>query len=131
MRSTGIDSSTWGKYIPAELTVRLRPAELTTDWTSVYNDLDLKRPQSLMKDLEQEARSQGLENIAIKAQEGDRMANLAAGEKNVFGAIAHSRYMRSGQKEVTVEALPSQGVYIDFRIYPPEIHVDPKGVLPR
>ncbi|AKG36569.1 DUF6470 family protein [Paenibacillus durus] len=131
MRPAGIDSSTWGKYIPAELTIRLRPAELFTDWTSVFNDLDLKRPQSLMRDLEQEAYSQSLENIAIKAQEGDRMANLAAGEKNVFGAIAFTRYMRSGQKEITVEALPRQGVYIDFRIYPPEIHVDPRGALPR
>ncbi|MNJ69502.1 hypothetical protein D3C77_658590 [compost metagenome] len=59
------------------------------------------------------------------------MANIAAGEKNVFGNIAHERYMRKGQKEITLEALPKQGVYIDFRIYPPEIEIDPRGALPK
>ncbi|WP_340005391.1 DUF6470 family protein [Paenibacillus sp. FSL K6-0276] len=131
MGISGIDSGSWGKYIPAELTVQLHPAELVTDWTSVFDDLDLKRPQSLMRDLENQNRSIAIENVAIKAQEGDRIANISSGEKNVFGAIAHDRYMRKGQKEITLEALPRQGVYIDFRIQAPEIQVDARGALPR
>ena len=124
-------SSDWGKYKPAEMTVRLTPPEMTTDWTSVYDDLGLKRPHSLMREQEQRSQSITLQNIATKAQEGDRVANISSGEKNVFGNIAHERYMRNGQKELTIEALPRQGVYIDFRIYPPEIQVDPRGVLPK
>lgn len=124
-------SSDWGAYRPAELNIRMKSAEMDTDWTSVFNDLELKRPMTLGKELEQQARTQAIQNVAIKAQEGDRMMNIAAGEKNVFGRIAHDRYMRNGQKEVTVEAIPHQGVVIDFRIYPPEISIDPRGVLPR
>ncbi|WP_059049976.1 DUF6470 family protein [Paenibacillus senegalimassiliensis] len=121
----------WGDYRPAEINIRLRSAEMETDWTSVFNDRGLKRPITLAKELKQEAVFKVIENVAIKAQEGDRMMNIAAGEKNVFGRIAHERYMRNGQKEITVEAIPHQGVIIDFRIYPPEIEVDPKGALPK
>lgn len=124
-------SSDWGKYRPAELTVRLTSPELITDWTSVFDDLELKRPDSLMREVKSQAQGIWIQNIVQKAQEGDRMANIAAGEKNVFGNIAHERYMRKGQKEITVEALPKQGVYIDFRIYPPEIEIDPRGALPK
>lgn len=124
-------SNDWGAYRPAELNIRMKSAEMDTDWTSVFNDLELKRPMTLAKEIEQQARSKAIENVAIKAQEGDRMMNIAAGEKNVFGRIAHDRYMRNGQKEVTVEAIPHQGVIIDFRIYPPEISIDPRGALPK
>lgn len=121
----------WGDYRSAEIKVRLRSAEMETDWTSVFDDRGLKRPITLAKELKQEAVFKAVENVAIKAQEGDRMMNIAAGEKNVFGRIAHERYMRNGQKEITVDAIPHQGVIIDFRIYPPEIEVDPKGALPK
>ncbi|RCX19081.1 hypothetical protein DFP94_10597 [Fontibacillus phaseoli] len=121
----------WGTYRPPEITISMKSAEMVTDWTSVFNDLELKRPMTLGKELQQQARSQTIQNVAIKAQEGDRMMNIAAGEKNVFGRIAHERYMRNGQKEITVEAIPHQGVVIDFRVYPPEISVDPRGVLPK
>ncbi|MNP42785.1 hypothetical protein D3C76_1365720 [compost metagenome] len=124
-------SNDWGSYRPAEITVRLTSPELETDWTSVFDDLGLKRPQSLMRENVGRLQSEILQSIASKALEGDRIANIASGEKNVFGNIAHERYMRKGQKEVVVEALPRQGVVIDFRIYPPEIHVDPRGALPR
>lgn len=121
----------WGAYRPAELTIRMKPAEIETDWTGVFNDMELKRPITVAKELGQAAVAKAIENVAIKAQEGDRMMNIAAGEKNVFGRIAHDRYMRNGQKEITVEAIPHQGVLIDFRIYPPEIAVDPRGALPK
>lgn len=131
---TGIGSTLpndWGRYKPAEITVRLTSPQLETDWTSVFDDLGLKRPHSLMREVESKHKMEGLQSIGTKALEGDRIANIASGEKNVFGNIAHERYMRKGQKEVTLEALPRQGVVIDFRIYPPEIQVDPRGALPR
>lgn len=121
----------WGIYRSPEITISMKSAQMDTDWTSVYNDLELKRPETLGKELEQQAKAKAIQNVAIKAQEGDRMMNIAAGEKNVFGRIAHDRYMSNGQKEITVEAIPHQGVVIDFRIYPPEISVDPRGVLPK
>ncbi|WP_055106059.1 DUF6470 family protein [Paenibacillus ihumii] len=124
-------SGDWGQYRPAELTVRLTPPEMITDWSSVFDDLELKRPHSLMREIEGKIQGELLQNIATKAQEGDRVANISAGEKNVFGKIAHQRYMQNGQKEVTIAALPTQGVYIDFRIYPPEINVEARGALPR
>ncbi|MNW45371.1 hypothetical protein D3C74_226340 [compost metagenome] len=131
---TGIQpmlSGDWGKYRPAELSVRLTSPEMTTDWTNVFDDLGLKRPHSLMREVEGQIQASTLQDIATKSREGDRIANIASGEKNVFGHIAHERYMRKGQKEITIEALPRQGVIIDFRIYPPEIQVDPRGALPR
>lgn len=121
----------WGTYRPAEITIRMKSAEMETDWTSVFYDMELKRPITVAKELGQAAMAKAIEDVAIKAQEGDRMMNIAASEKNVFGKIAHDRYMRNGQKEITVEAIPHQGVLIDFRIYPPEITVDPRGALPK
>ncbi|MCG7384094.1 DUF6470 family protein [Paenibacillus sp. ACRRY] len=124
-------SSSWGAYIPAEITISRRDAEMSVDWTEVFNDMDLKRPGALMKDLKQRTEIQFIQNLATKSQEGDRIANIASGEKNVFGNIAHARYMRNGQKEINVELVPKQGVHIDFRIFPPEIHIEARGVLPR
>ncbi|WP_068778962.1 DUF6470 family protein [Paenibacillus sp. GM2] len=124
-------SSDWGSYRPSEITVHLKSPEMSTDWANVFDDLGLKRPQSLMREMVNGAQVEVLQNISLKAQEGDRVANVSSREGNVFGHIAHERYMRKGQKEVIVEALPRQGVVIDFRIYPPEIQVDPRGVLPR
>ncbi|MFR9710718.1 DUF6470 family protein [Paenibacillus sp. MB22_1] len=121
----------WGIYRPAEITIRMKSAEMETDWTSVFYDMELKRPITVAKELGQAAMEKAIEDVAIKAQEGDRMMNIAVGEKNVFGKIAHDRYMRNGQKEITVETIPHQGVLIDFRIYPPEITVDPRGALPK
>lgn len=121
----------WGKYRPAEINVRLTPPEMETDWTGVYDDLGLKRPSSFTRELNGQTQATILRDIASKAQEGDRVSRISSGEKNVFGRIAHERYMRKGQKEVTIEALPRQGVIIDFRIYPPEIQVHPRGALPK
>lgn len=84
-------SSDWGAYRPAELTVRLTSPEMITDWTSVFDDLGLKRPNSLMREMKQESQGISLQNIVVKVQEGNRVANIAAGEKNVFGNIAHER----------------------------------------
>lgn len=117
-------------YIPAELTIRTQAADLQTDMTEVYEDLGLKRPSTFRQEDTAETRQILLENIALKAQEGDRMLNPKARKGNVFGDAAHQRYMRTGPKEVTIEALPRQGVYIDFRIHPPEIHIEAKGALP-
>ncbi|EES72673.1 hypothetical protein POTG_02620 [Paenibacillus sp. oral taxon 786 str. D14] len=132
MRAIGSDlPADWGKYRPAELTIHLTPPEMEADWTGVYEDLGLKRPSSLLKELNQENQRAILENISSKAREGDRIARIQSGEKNVFGQIAFERYMRNGQKELTIDALPKHGVVIDFRIYPPEIHVNPRGALPK
>lgn len=121
----------WGTYRPAELTVRLKSPEMETDWLNVYDDLGFKRPSSFRAEISSLNEQAIADFISSKAQEGDRIANISANEKNVFGNIAFERYMRRGQKEVRLEALPKQGVIIDFRIYPPEIDVNPRGVLPK
>ncbi|MCH1640511.1 DUF6470 family protein [Paenibacillus timonensis] len=132
MRAIGSDlPMDWGKYRPAELTIRLTPPLMETDWTGVYDDLGLKRPSSLLKELNQKSQRVVMENISLRAKEGDRIARIQSGEENVFGQIAFERYMRNGQKELTVDALPKHGVVIDFRIYPPEIQVNPRGALPK
>ncbi|WP_223065960.1 DUF6470 family protein [Paenibacillus caui] len=131
MDFSAVTSGSWGQYIPAELTIKTESAELETDMSGVYDDMDLKRPYSLMKEFNQKTQAELLELIAAKAREGDRMANIASGEKNVFGAIAHERYMRSGQKELNVGLVPHQGVIIDFRIHPPEINFEVRGGLPK
>jgi hypothetical protein len=130
----GIDFSlpgNWGQYRPSDITIRSKQAELTTDWTNVYNDMDLKRPETLRRDTSRQIEATFTESIAVKAQEGDRIGHLASHEKNAFGHIAYERFARHGQKEVNVGLVPTQGVYIDFKIYPPEIHVEARGVLPK
>lgn len=123
--------SSWGNYIPAELTIKTQPADLETDMSQVYDDMDLKKPYSLMRELSQKNQVEYIKTLEETVSEGNRIGNIAAKEKNVFGHIANERYQRNGQVETNVALVPHQGVIIDFRIHPPEINFNVRGVLPK
>ncbi|PZM67298.1 DUF6470 family protein [Paenibacillus dendritiformis] len=116
------------RYEPAELTVRQRPVEMDADWQPVWDELGLQRPSVAANERKNEAIQVAVQATQQKAQEGDRLGNIAK-SKTTFGQIAFERYMQKGQKEVQLYALPSQSVAIDIRVYPPEIEVQTKGVV--
>ncbi|WP_019424712.1 DUF6470 family protein [Paenibacillus sp. OSY-SE] len=116
------------RYEPAELHIQNRSAEIDMNWDSVWNELGLQRPSVVAQDISDSARQAAMSATAQYAQEGDSLGNIAK-QKVTFGQIAFQRYMQKGQKEVGIYALPSQGVSIDVRIYPPEIEVQTKGVV--
>ncbi|MFL1676560.1 DUF6470 family protein [Paenibacillus dendritiformis] len=116
------------RYEPAELTVRQRPVEMDADWQPVWDELGLQRPSVAANEWKNEAIQVAVQATQQKAQEGDRLGNIAK-SKTTFGQIAFERYMQKGQKEVQLYALPSQSVAIDIRVYPPEIEVQTKGVV--
>lgn len=116
------------RYEPAELTIRQRPVEMEADWQPVWDELGLQRPSLFASEQRNAAIQMAVQSTAQKAQEGDRLGNIAK-SKTTFGQIAFERYMQKGQKEVRIYALPSQSVAIDVRIYPPEIEVQTKGVV--
>ncbi|BFH71188.1 MAG: DUF6470 family protein [Paenibacillus dendritiformis] len=116
------------RYEPAELTIRQRPVEMEADWQPVWDELGLQRPSVLASERKNEAIQVAVQATQQKAQEGDRLGNIAK-SKTTFGQIAFERYMQKGQKEVRLYALPSQSVAIDVRVYPPEIEVQTKGVV--
>ncbi|MGG3838432.1 DUF6470 family protein [Paenibacillus thiaminolyticus] len=116
------------RYEPAELTIRQRPVEMEADWQPVWDELGLQRPSVAASERKNEAIQVAVQATQQKAQEGDRLGNIAK-SKTTFGQIAFERYMQKGQKEVRLYALPSQSVAIDVRVYPPEIEVQTKGVV--
>ncbi|MDG0873565.1 DUF6470 family protein [Paenibacillus thiaminolyticus] len=116
------------RYEPAELTIRQRPVEMEADWQPVWDELGLQRPSVAASERKSEAIQVAVQATQQKAQEGDRLGNIAK-SKTTFGQIAFERYMQKGQKEVRLYALPSQSVAIDVRVYPPEIEVQTKGVV--
>ncbi|BFH11223.1 DUF6470 family protein [Paenibacillus melissococcoides] len=116
------------RYEPAELTIRQRPVEMEADWQPVWDELGLQRPSVAASERKNEAIQAAVQATQQKAQEGDRLGNIAK-SKTTFGQIAFERYMQKGQKEVRLYALPSQSVAIDVRVYPPEIEVQTKGVV--
>ncbi|WCF07940.1 DUF6470 family protein [Paenibacillus thiaminolyticus] len=116
------------RYEPAELTIRQRPVEMEVDWQPVWDELGLQRPSVAASERKSEAIQVAVQATQQKAQEGDRLGNIAK-SKTTFGQIAFERYMQKGQKEVRLYALPSQSVAIDVRVYPPEIEVQTKGVV--
>ncbi|MBU5440983.1 DUF6470 family protein [Paenibacillus sp. MSJ-34] len=115
------------RYVPAELYIKTRSAEMETDWTHVWEDLGLLRPSTVAREIAHQEQGKLMDNVAQKARDGDRIANISSKEKSVFGNIATERYMRQGQANVQLVAAPSQGVFINFRIYAPEIHVEVRG----
>ncbi|WII37242.1 DUF6470 family protein [Paenibacillus thiaminolyticus] len=116
------------RYEPAELTIRQRPVEMEADWQPVWDELGLQRPSVAASERKSEAIQVAVQATQQKAQEGDRLGNIAK-SKTTFGQIAFERYMQKGQKEVRLYALPSQSVAIDIRVYPLEIEVQTKGVV--
>ncbi|WP_088548161.1 DUF6470 family protein [Paenibacillus aquistagni] len=116
------------QYEPAELDIKWQPAEMDADWDAIWEEIGVLPSSALTKSLSEEAVRKGLESIQTRAQEGDRVGNIAKGSVTP-GQIAFERYMRDGKKEVQLEALPRFGVSIDVRVYPPEIEVKTKGVV--
>lgn len=116
------------QYEPAELEIHTRTAEMDADWEAVWEEIGILPSSALTQSLSQEAVRKGWESIQQRAQEGDRVGNIAKGSATP-GQLAFERYLRNGAKEVQLEALPRFGVSIDVRIYPPEIEVKTKGVV--
>ncbi|MCM3338732.1 DUF6470 family protein [Paenibacillus sp. MER TA 81-3] len=122
-----IQSNTF-RYEPAELHIRNHSAEMDTNWEQVWDELGLKKPLGVAREVREVSQEAALQATVQYAQEGDRLGNIAK-QKTTFGQLAFERYMQKGQKEVRIYALPSQGVSIDVRIFPPEIQVQTKGVV--
>ncbi|NMM54312.1 DUF6470 family protein [Paenibacillus aquistagni] len=116
------------KYEPPEMDIRTRSAELDADWDAIWEELGVLPSSAFMKSLSEESVRKGLDAIQQRAQDGDRMGNIAKG-KVTAGQLAFERYIHNGKKEIQLEMLPKFGVSIDVRIYAPEIEVKTKGVV--
>lgn len=114
------------QYQPAELTIQRKDPDIQVDWRPVLDSLGLKTPTGFLREREMRTTQQFYENVAQTARDGDRMENIASGEKNVDGKIAHGKYMRSLQVETNVGLMPERGPIFQVSIYPPDIHVEPK-----
>lgn len=86
------------RYEPAELTIRQRPVEMEADWQPVWDELGLQRPSVAASERKSEAIQVAVQATQQKAQEGDRLGNIAK-SKTTFGQIAFERYMQKGQKK--------------------------------
>jgi len=116
------------KTEPARMEIRTRNPDIRADWTQVWEDLGLERWSVYMRKQTAKFKKEALDKIAQKARDGDRLANLAAGEKNAISNIAWESMFRKAKPEVQLAALPRHGPRFDVKVYPPEIKVRPGKV---
>ena len=111
----------------AQMDIRTKNPDIRADWTHVWEDLGLERLSTVSRKLTAKYQREYLNNVAQKARDGDRLANLA-GEKNAISNIAWESMFRKRKVEVELEALPREGPRFEVTIYPPDIKVRPGKV---
>lgn len=116
------------KTEPARMDIRTKNPDIRVEWTHVWEDLGLERQSTVIRKTTAKFKREYLDGVAQKARDGDRLANLAAGEKNAISNIAWESMFRNRKVEVELEALPREGPRFDVTIYPPDIEVRPGKV---
>lgn len=111
-----------------ELNIARRDPEIRTEWSRVWEDLGLPRPSSIAAELTASSQSHVLEAIVNIVQDGDRIGNIAAHEKDSIANVAWERQFRGNQPRIVLMALPRSGPKFDVTIYQPQIDIQTKPV---
>lgn len=112
------------RFRPARVDIENRAADIDIDRWQVWSDISAKSPSEWMRLSTQRSREQFLENIARRAAEGDRIGNLAAHERNVYGDIAFGRFLDESRVEWNVGIVPEHRPSVRVTTYRPVIRVE-------
>lgn len=110
-------------YEPADMEIVTYDVEIRTDWTKTYIDMGLKTNAARRQEYVADMRGRGLEAIAQKARDGDRMGNIAAGEQRVFSNLARERFFRDNEVHTNVGLVPRHMPEFEVDVRPPDISV--------
>lgn len=108
---------------PSETHVQYREPDIQMDWQPVWDEIGLKGVDSLGQKIKSKGKSKTLEIIGQLARDGDRLGNIASGEKNTAGNLAKEKFFRQNRVETSIAAIPSKGPTYEAKTYAPEIDV--------
>jgi hypothetical protein len=117
------------EYIPPEMEISYQPPQLETDWRRVWDEIGLKHALDVSREYRDRAKQKALASIAQMAQLGDRLGNIASGEKNALARFYFEKFSTNQRVETTLVAIPSQGPDIRFDITPPDIQIQEGGAV--
>jgi len=111
----------------AEMEIHTRNPYMDADWDQVWEERGFLKPMSIIKEQAAKAQREGAKNISQTVSDGLRIRNIHIEKGNIYGKLAFEKFINGDKPEVRLMAVPKYGVRIDVRIYPPEIHVEPRG----
>lgn len=114
-------------YEPAEVSIQTEAAEIKTDMQPVWDTIGLKSVEQWAKDLKAAYQKKYMENLSREVSEGDRLGNIASGEKNVFAHLAMERFFQRNQVETNVGLMPKEKPIFDVQTHPPQIEITPQS----
>lgn len=112
------------EYAPSETQVKYQDPDIQVDWQPVWDDIGLKGAGSVGKDIRDKGNRATLEAIGQISKNGDRLGNIASGEKKAIANIAREAYHRKNRVETTIVSIPSKGPTYKAKTYAPEINVE-------
>lgn len=111
------------QYHPADVEITFHEPEIRVDASKVYHDMGLQSNAARLREYTAKMKEKGLEAIGQIARDGDRVGNIAAGEKQVFRNLAMERFFRENQVEVNVGLVPRHSPEFEVKVRPPNISV--------
>lgn len=122
---------------PSQVSIKYKNPDIKVDWQPVRDDLGFKKPNTLAKEIRNNGQQKTYEMIGQMARDGDRLGNIASGERNVAGNLAKEKFFRDAEVETTLRAIPTKGPSYDVSVYPPKIEmhqgtvkVNPNDIAP-
>ncbi|WP_144462165.1 DUF6470 family protein [Siminovitchia fortis] len=120
---------------PAVMQIERTPGKLTIDQTKAWEDMNLKSTPRLVEEFAQDGRSQLLEGIARRAEEGDELMRIELGGGNPIPHIA-KRNFEKPQASLNITFIPSpfsvkvnyepDVLHIQWKQNKPIIHAEPQ-----
>lgn len=114
-------------YVPAETEITYNPPQLEADWQRVWDEIGLKNALDVSREYRNKAKQKALEGIGQMAQLGDRIGNVASGEKHALSRFYFEKFFTDHRVETRIVAIPSQGPELHFETAPPDIHIEEGG----
>jgi len=119
-------NSITSSYRAADMEIMNRSADLHIDLRKVWNSMGLENPLDYMRSKNTRIVQESVEGVAQKARDGDRIARSVQNKvNNVFGDIAHDKFLRIRKVETVLTLMPSARPEITITTYRPEIHIEP------
>lgn len=116
------------QQVPSRLEVQQTKSLVMIDQTQAWNEMNLKNPFTLTRDLVRESYGQLLEGISKRVSEGNRLAAIEY-KGNPIADIAKQN-SNSGLPNINVTFIPSYGaVKIDFSPSDIRVNVEQGGTI--
>lgn len=112
------------QYEPATLNIKQGQADMSVDWTEVWENMGIHRPSTSAREQAAKSQQELAEDTAIDVRNGDRTRDINREKGNIFGKIAFETYMRKGEADTKIVTSPNFGPKIDIRVHPPQIKVN-------